>query len=298
MTFDLTAAARFMTTHARLLDRRRFDLAVGQGGAEAVLAALGGYRNADGGYGWGLEPDLRSAESQPVGALHALEVLQETGGSAGALCDWLESITLPDGGLPFALPIGEPAGTAPWWAGAEPARSSLHLTTAIVAAAHRVGEHDTTLRKHRWLAVATDYCWRRVSALDKPGGAYELRYVLWFLDAVQGLHGGADAELARVAAWLPGTGVLPVEGGAEGEALRPLDIAPTPGRPLRALLPERAVRDDLARVAASQRADGGCSVDFVSRTEAGALEWRGHATVNAVKLLREQHLGESGFLVG
>jgi hypothetical protein len=35
-------------------------------------------RNPDGGYGWGLEPDLRSVTSQPVGAMHAMEVFAET----------------------------------------------------------------------------------------------------------------------------------------------------------------------------------------------------------------------------
>jgi hypothetical protein len=288
VTFELSSAARFMTTHARLLDRRRFDLAVGgKGGSEEVESALAAYRNPDGGYGWGLEPDLRSASSQPVGALHALEVLAETGGSAGALPDWLESVTLDDGGLPFALPIEQPAGSAPWWVGADPGRSSLHLTTAIVAAAYQVAAHDATLAGHCWLAGATDYCWREVTALTEPGGAFQLRYVLWFLDAVHDSRPGAAAELARVGGWLPANGVLPVEGGAEGEALHPLDITPLSGRPLRALLPGPVVEADLARIASGQQADGGWTVDHVSQTEAAALEWRGHATVRAVRLLSE-----------
>ena len=78
---DVPAATAFLATHARLLDRRRFALLTGRGGAEAVLAALEGYRNDDGGYGWGLEPDLRSPESQPAGGLHALEVFAEAGPS-------------------------------------------------------------------------------------------------------------------------------------------------------------------------------------------------------------------------
>ena len=61
MTIDLTAATGFMATHARVLDRRRFELLLGTGDPDAVLAAADGYRNPDGGYGWGLEPDLRSS---------------------------------------------------------------------------------------------------------------------------------------------------------------------------------------------------------------------------------------------
>jgi hypothetical protein len=60
MSVNLSAAASFMATHARLLDRRRFELLGGETNADAVLAAVDGYRNPDGGYGWGLEPDLRA----------------------------------------------------------------------------------------------------------------------------------------------------------------------------------------------------------------------------------------------
>jgi hypothetical protein len=98
-----------MATHARVLDRRRFRLLMGEADPSTALAALDAYRNPDGGYGWGLEPDLRSPESQPGAALHAFEVFEDiapaTAPQAVALCDWLMSVSLPDGGLPFALPV-------------------------------------------------------------------------------------------------------------------------------------------------------------------------------------------------
>ena len=70
---EVVAAARaFLAGNGRLLDRQRFQVITGTSdGAHAVLAALRAYRNADGGYGWGIEPDLRSPESQPLGAMHA-----------------------------------------------------------------------------------------------------------------------------------------------------------------------------------------------------------------------------------
>src|SRR5690349_18027013 len=121
MTIDLQAAASFMAAHARVLDCRRFELRTGGGDPAAVLAAVDGYRNPDGGYGWGLEPDLRCAESQPGCALHAFEAMEDalplTTPRAAQLCDWLAANSLPDGGLPFALPMADPAGSAPFWAG-------------------------------------------------------------------------------------------------------------------------------------------------------------------------------------
>lgn len=99
---ELEGASAFMDMHARRIDRRRFDLLFGDGDPEAAIAALAGYANPDGGFGWALEPDLRSASSQPVGAVHAFEVLEEIAPStsplAARLCDWLESVSLPDGG--------------------------------------------------------------------------------------------------------------------------------------------------------------------------------------------------------
>src|SRR3954452_4251863 len=131
MTVDLAAAADFLATSARVLDRRRFDLLFGDGEPGPVLAAVDGYRNPDGGYGWGLEPDLRSRTSQPGGALHAFEVFADvvpvrTDGAA-QLSDWLASVSLPDRGLPFALPVPDPAACAPFWATADPTESSLQI---------------------------------------------------------------------------------------------------------------------------------------------------------------------------
>ena len=57
---DLDRILAFITSHARLLDRRRAELAVGAGDADAALAVLAGYRNADGGFGWALEPEVLS----------------------------------------------------------------------------------------------------------------------------------------------------------------------------------------------------------------------------------------------
>src|ERR671925_1579367 len=143
---DLDAARRFMAGHARLLDRRRFELLFDGGDPEPVLDALRAYSNADGGYGHGLEPDLRAPESQPGAAWHAFEVFADvapvTAPQAAELCDWLDTVALPDGGLPFALPVEDPSGCAPFWANADPEVFSLQITALVAAYANRVAAHD------------------------------------------------------------------------------------------------------------------------------------------------------------
>lgn len=282
----------FMATHARLLDRRRYALLhdLSDAGADAARTALAAYRNPDGGYGSGLEPDLRDARSQPVAALHAFEVIEEVAPravpEAAALCDWLGAITLPDGGLPFALPIADPAGCAPFFAGADPHVSSLHMTAMLAACAHRVAGHDPAVRDHPWLATATAHVMRAARALDGPGHALEYRFVLAFLDAACDRVDGADAELDRLGAFLPPSGVMPVAGGAADEAMRPLDFAPEPDRPVRRLFTDEAIAADLDRLAAERRDDGGWPVDWTAHSPAASIEWRGWSTVRALHILR------------
>jgi len=77
-----------------------------------------------------------------------------------------------------------------------------------------------------------------------------------------------------------------VEGGTENERLRPLDLAPFPGRPVRALLGQKVIEEDLDRLAGEQREDGGWTVDYAPFSPAGAQAWRGYITVHAITLLR------------
>ena len=286
MTTDLGAAASFMASHARVLDRRRFELAVGAADGSAVLAAVDGYRNPDGGYGWGLEPDLRAGESQPGGALHAFEVFAEAGPTprSAALCDWLAGVTLADGGLPFALPVADPAGCAPFWVQADPTVSTLQSTAFVAGVANRVAATDPSVAGHPWLSTATRYCLDAIAALDGPPHAIALSFAVGFLDAVHDTAPEAPALLDRLGEFIPPDGLVPVGGGQPDETMRPLDFAPSPG-PARRLLSSAAIAADLRRLAAAQQDDGGWRVDFASYSPAAELEWRGYATVSAVLVL-------------
>jgi hypothetical protein len=292
MTVDLAKATSFMATHARLLDRRRFELLLGQTDVNAVLAAVDGYRNPDGGYGWGLEPDLRAPESQPGGALHALEVFEEiapaTTPHAVRLCDWLESISLPDGGVPFALALKDPAGCAPFWAEADPATAKLQSTAFVTATALRVA--DPAVAAHPWLAKAVSYCLRSIAEIKTAPHAIELCFAIQFLDAAHDKYPEAAPLLDHLGQFVPDDGLAAVAGGSEGETLRALDFAPRPGRPVRELFSDAVIKSELERLAGQQEDDGGWRVDFASFSPAAALEWRGYKTVSAVSVLRRNQL--------
>ncbi|HWM57185.1 MAG TPA: hypothetical protein VNO83_05070 [Pseudonocardia sp.] len=290
MSIDLGAAADFLASHARMLDRRRFELLLSRADPAPVVAAVNAYRNSDGGYGCGLEPDLRSAGSQPAAALHAFEVFAEIGPTcrpeAVALCDWLATVSRPDGGLPFALPIADPAGCAPFWVQADQGSSSLQITAIVAAYAHQVAKHDPAVAGHRWLEAATRYCLAAVAALPEQPHALELAFAFRLLDAVADTHPAAPPLLARLARHVPASGQLPVAGGLPDEMMRPLDFTPDPHGPARGLFRPAVVAADLDRLADGQQADGGWAVDFASYSPAAALDWRGYTTVHAVSVLR------------
>jgi hypothetical protein len=290
---DLSAAVAFVATHGRVLDRRRLDLRLGGDTRPAeVFAALGAYRNSNGGYGWGLEPDLRSHESQPAAAMHAFEVLADAAPAttpAGVeLCDWLAAHTLSDGGLPLALAVSEQAGNAPFWNSAASTISSLQMTAQVAANAHLVARFDRGVQSHPWLAAATTWSLSRIDHLAAPS-AHELLWAVRFLDAAAPVQPVAASLVERLGhLFASDDGVVPVAGGAEGESLRPLDFARDPEGPARRLFRDEVVVAELDRLAARQQPDGGWAVDFASASPAAALEWRGYVTVEAVsQLLRD-----------
>jgi hypothetical protein len=294
MGMDLNAAVSFVSTHARVLERRRLQLMLGEGSPDEVLAALDAYRNPDGGYGWALEPDLRSATSQPVAAMHALEVLAEVRDTksqrAPQLCDWLADHTLPDGGVPFSLPYSDTAGSAPHWMDADATVSSLQMTVQLAAQAHRLARHRVDIANHPWLATATSYCLDAIDRIAEAPHAYELMFVMRFLDAAAAQVPRARPLLDRLTRYVVSDGPTPVTGGAEGEVLHLLDFTPHPDAPSRASFTGDAIAADLDRLAGQQQPDGGWVITFTPYSPAAALEWRGYATVQAVAVLRSTAL--------
>src|SRR6185503_11873489 len=218
---DTLAARRFVTLHARLIDRRRMD-----GDPALIRSALAAYRNPDGGFGY-LEPDLPDPAGQPITALAALELLHEIGAAPDDpflvdLAGWLETVTHPDGGLDFVLPFDADAiPHAPWMTPPPDRASSLHMTAAVTAAAHRAGMAAGPGRA--WLDRASAFVWRRLDDLD-PRPGYEWKYVIDFLDAVADPE-RAEPVLDTVAKTLGGRESIPVTGGAEGEVITALTAA-------------------------------------------------------------------------
>jgi hypothetical protein len=275
-----TRAATFIWANARLLERQLFAYHFHGGSRDAVLAALLAYQNPDGGFGHALEPDIRCPDSQPVPVQHALEILDVVGFEPAVvrrICDYLSSITTPEGGVPWLLPSALAYPRAPWWQTTEAPPASLNPTAVIVGLLHK---HQV---RHPWVQQATAFCWEKLADAE-PTDMHELGVVLEFLYHVDDRQ-RAEQELARLTRHLLTSGLL-APARASGYVRKPLDWAPTPDHPLRAHLAATAVEAHLDELLASQQPDGGWSITFPAFSPACEFEWRGWVTLATLLTLR------------
>jgi hypothetical protein len=206
MPVDLHAAEQFVLANGRLLDRHRLAVLLHDAPRAPVLDALRAYRNADGGFGHALEPDVRAPDSEPASTLHALDVLVELDARddpmiAGAAA-WIATIADPDGGVPFVMPTAAAYPHAPWMV---PSQGGSFLTFAISA---RLWEAGTDVE---WRGRATDWCWKKLEGGDELA-AYSLKFALDFLDTVPD-HERAEGAIERVRPRLGADGSIAVRGG-------------------------------------------------------------------------------------
>jgi hypothetical protein len=283
MTVDLNAAATFIHANARLLERLRFARLFDDGGAEPIVHLLRAYRNDDGGFGHAIEPDMRAPSSQPVGVHTVLEILHEAGARDDELIrgagDFLLTITRDDGGIPFVLEDAIAHPHAPWWQYAD--ESSPIQTPINAAAFHRLGA------THPWLDRADVYCFRQIDELDLSGITTQPGYALQF--GVAFLNEVPDAERAERALDALAPALEPLaaaEPDPSAEVTSPLDLAPDPASRSRRLFDDATIGRHLDALEAAQQDDGGWNVSWPDWNPAAAIEWRGVATLHALRLLR------------
>jgi hypothetical protein len=280
-TPDIEAAEQFLAANARVLERRRFERLLRGGAPGPVRDAVAAYRNPDGGFGHALEPDGRGPGSQPLAADFALHVLYDCGawddGLALAACDWLAGHAPAGGGAVFVDPSVDGWPHAPWWDPSD--RSPSLITTGLLAGTLHAGGIS-----HPWLDAATALLWSRIGSLGKPG-PYDVRALLWFLQHVPDTGRAAQA-VERIGPMIFDLGLVALDPRTPGEAHFPLDFAPLPGSLARPFFEERVIEAHLAHLAASQRDDGGWTFNWLAWSPAAEREWRGHMTVEALRILR------------
>ncbi len=292
MTVNIEAARTFVRTNARVIERRlaEFHLDGDVNAATAAIAGLEAYRNADHGFGHGLEPDALAPDSQPLAVDCAFDILHQIAQATSdpttrsraaeavrVTMPFLDGISSPDGGLRIVLPSVAAHPRAEHWGDGDFA-PGLNPTARIVGVARALGID------HPWLERAAAFCRAAIDAPGAVGEAHTAVCVLPFLEtepdrdwadkAYDDLR-GRIAELALFKS-MPGPDY----------GLSPLDFAPTPASPRRQFFSDVSVEAHLDDLAATQQDDGGWPVAWEPPGPASLLAWRGVVTLHALRVLR------------
>lgn len=281
---DLLASARaFLDREARLIERRlaavRFDGASPRGVVDAVRA----YRNDDGGFGHGLEPDKRCPASLPIDVEIALDILVAAGAGSEArdlirgACDWLATVATPDGGVASAFPVIEGYPRAEHWSDWA-YQPGINPTAGLVGRLYALGVTD-----HPWLDQATEWVWAKLAS-GWDDDAHALGEAMLFLEHVPD-RDRAGAVSAQVGAWIDGLKWFRADPDDPGYGLTPLHFAPSPRSPWRSLFDDAAIEGHLDRMQRDQQPDGGWPITWEPPSAASALEWRGIETLRALRVL-------------
>jgi hypothetical protein len=278
---DVLARARdFVLTHARLLERRLFEVAFDNGDPASVGRVVRAYQNPDGGLGHALEADLRCTESQPLFAEMGLRALHEAGCRdpelARTLCFHLQVVSDQDGLVPPILRTALEAPHAPHW-GPSSLAPDLNPTAGICGLLHAQGVG------HPWLTRATETCCRLLLE-DTPREAHTLASATYLADYVPDRAMGERLREA-IAAALPQASYFIAQAPVEGYGLTPLHFAPSPDSSWRGLFSQAQIEGHLDDLLGRQQADGGWPVNWEPPGPAAVQEWRGRLTLEAIRPL-------------
>jgi len=286
-------AARFLREQARPLEaalyRHGFEGASGEPAREALAA----FQNADGGFGRGLEPDLRTPSSSALATARALLLLADLQVAGDhpqvrAACGYLERTRDVERWTWRIVP--EDAGAhphAPWWGDAGLEERFGHFLVNPRAAVVAGLLHFEDAAEESWLGEVAEDAVRAVETRELD--MHELEASLALLEA----PGLAVGSRARVRAACEEAATRLVETDPEawwGYALQPVRVAPRPDSPLHHLFAD-VVHANLDVLIERQGEDGAWSPPwrwdaFPEAWAEARREWQGVLTLEALESLR------------
>ena len=281
-------ARDFIFTNARMIERRLFEYHFVNGNQQGVYHAIYAYRNPDGGFGHGMEPDTASPESQPLFSIMALETLHEVGYLTADLIlsdfmPYFERITTEKGGIPWMF---RPTGDYP---------RADHFETvkewaAISTTAPLLGileEYDIDIP---WMRKAEEFVWQEIERIKERHVFCHLCVPrrLQFLQHTKSKAKAATA-LSDLKRWILADGVLSTDYGDGGWGLygkpHTLCYAPAPDSILAPIFTNEMIDADLDQLIQHQKEDGRWDT-WYGLSEGMKLEWAGIQTLWTLKTLK------------
>lgn len=279
MPTPFSLARTFLLTQARLLERLLFSVKFEHADPAAVGRLISAYQNPDGGLGHALEPDARCPESQPIFIEAGLIALQDAGCRdehlALSICSFLESVSDPNGLVPFILPNALASPHAPHMSSA--GGPDLNPTAGICGLLHYQGI------RHPWLERATQRCCQLLLE-EPPKEAHTLLSATRLVDHLPDSW-MAERIAEQIAVSLPGAQFFIPFAPVRAYGMTPLHFAPTPASRWRRLFTNEQIQGHLDDLLSKQQPDGGWPISWEAPGPAAVCEWRGRWTYEAVSAL-------------
>ncbi len=281
MGAEVAAAGWFIMSMGRVLDQRTWAALFEEGDPSAVVAALLGYRNTDGGFGYGLEPDKRTPASQPLDVEIAFEYLTMVEASAPDLVvgayEWLDSVATPGGAVPVLLPTIANTPRADHWQNLD-YPPALNPTASIAAHGHTLGVD------HPWLARATEWCLAELEHGRLPDGAHGLLCVTKLLGSIPDRQRALSLTPAIRSA-LTRPNIVKEDPDDAEYGLTPLEFAPSPSSIAHDWFSDKLLSVHLDALERQQQPDGGWPLTWQAPSTASECDWRSNRTLAAIRTL-------------
>lgn len=277
MAETIVLARTFLLTHARLLERRLFEVLFEGSLPDSVGNIVRAYQNADGGLGHALEPDVRCPESQPLLTSFGLGTLEEAGYRdvefATSACYYLQSVSDKKGLVPFFLESAYQSPLASHWINST-LSPGLNPTADICGLLHFQGVN------HEWLALATETCFKLLIE-DPPLEAHTLLCAARLAEYVPDKTMAVNL-LDIIASALPRARFFIPDVPIRTYGLTPLHFARKPDSICRSIFSQSQIENHLEVLKKQQLPDGGWPISWEAPGPVAEMEWRGRATVEAI----------------
>ena len=289
-------ARGFVEDSGRPLERARLALQLDGGDAGAVIHELAQFQNADGGFGHGLEPDLRTPTSSALATTVGLQVLREVGAGedhpvvAGAIGYLVNTYDATRKAWEIIPEEADASPRADWWNYANTAEAfGRFLVNPRAEAVGYLYEHSASVPTAMLVELSAD-------VLNHLGGSaprIEMHDFLCYLrlaDAPNLPDELREPVVDRLRASARHT-VETDPNAWNGYCTTPLDVASTPTSLLASEFAPQEIAANLDHLIASQTRDGAWAPpwewgSYPTAWRQAKREWKGVLTVRTLTTLR------------
>jgi hypothetical protein len=271
MDASFLRAREFVYRSGRVLERRLFARLFEGAGPNGVVAAVLAYRNEDGGFGNGLEPDKLAPQSQPLDVGFALKTLSEAGAREPKIgeqaCGFLKTLSDERGFVPIVLPsVAEYPRADHWGDGNFP--PTVAPAIGIAGYLHELGVD------HPWLTRVTESCFQAIET-EPPKDAHAIHDAVVFAQRAP----GGERLLPRLAEALPKADWFRSDPQDESYGLPPTKFP-------RDWFDTQLYDAHLERLESEQQEDGGWPIAWEPPGPASVAAWRAIVTIEALQILK------------